>query len=312
MKKFFALLFLILFILSPAYAGEKVRIGVATFICRTDRARPEMMPNLTKVFRDVLSSSSENIEVVDKSEKNNASTPCKYMLLGALMDFEITHTAISKKLTNIEAKVVFETRLVDVERGNVLSLVSGTGFSEMKQDPTMFYGKSKEKYQEAFTKNIRDQEKMWNESYAAASSMVSEKICAFLFGEYPEISSITPNSTTSKKSAKKNSKSKTEKIIQGTVRINRGTASGVYPKTFYRIYFEGNEISDMNGNSLGHEKLNIAIAEVSKAGTDSSTAEVIAGFFENIREGDKAEQISREEAKSIIDSSDFSRIRVYN
>ena len=69
------------------------------------------------------------------------------------------------------------------------------------------------------------------------------------------------------------------------------------------------EIFDFNGASLGHEKLNIAIAEVSKVNSNFSIAEVKGGNLKNIRDGDKAEQITPDEAMLIIEHDNFIKDR---
>ena len=54
----------------------------------------------------------------------------------------------------------------------------------------------------------------------------------------------------------------------------------------------------------------VAVAEVSEVRENSCTANITAGAMSTIRNGDKAEQITKEEAQSIAKSNDFTRTRV--
>ena len=66
----------------------------------------------------------------------------------------------------------------------------------------------------------------------------------------------------------------------------------------------------MNGDSLGREKFTIAIAQVKNVQTSSCTAEIKGGKFNNIKNEDKAEQITAEEANAIIAQNDFTNSRI--
>ena len=103
---------------------------------------------------------------------------------------------------------------------------------------------------------------------------------------------------------------KSTKNILGTLKVDRGTLSGIQEGAVYRVYFDGDEVFDSNGQSLGYDKCTVAIAEVKEVRENFCTAEITAGVPNNIRTGDKAEQITEEEARSIIDNNDFTRTRL--
>ena len=98
-----------------------------------------------------------------------------------------------------------------------------------------------------------------------------------------------------------------KRVVLGSANLSYQAFSGIQRENI--CYIDGEEIFDINGTSLGHEKLNIAIAEVRDTAANFCNADVKAGYFNKIRTGDKAEQITEEEAQLIIDSNNFIRNR---
>lgn len=104
MKKFCALLSIVLLIciVAPLLAtAEPIRVGLIDFVSRTDMAEYDSyyLVKVNRIFKDVLSNSSSNIEVVaNKSSFSNIDdivnsgrlTGCKYVLLGALVGNDAT------------------------------------------------------------------------------------------------------------------------------------------------------------------------------------------------------------------------------
>ena len=107
----------------------------------------------------------------------------------------------------------------------------------------------------------------------AAASGTADKVSGFLAGEFPVI-------TYADKSG---------------VVINRGMKSGAIPGMLYRIYRDGAEMFDLNGNSLGRRTVNLAVVRVTLVNRKACTAEVLSNSG-SIRIGDKAEVISMPEA----------------
>ena len=292
-------------------SAEPIRLGVAEFVSRTSTADKELLQHVTEIFAEILSS-SQNIEVT-KSKKLGAlkavnaqsaaeagkNAGCQYVLLGAVMD-GVTKTDYNNPWKPvIEIESVLETRVIEVATGKMILSASGKGQVKYTQSTRILIGSKGVDAEMERLQNLQqaNQEK----SLTLAASMAAEKICASLAGEYPQISSFRKS-----KAGKKSAKGK----ILGTLRINRGLSAGIREGAFYRIYFDGGEVFDINGKSLGREKCTVAVAEVSELRENFCTANITAGVMNNIRNGDKAEQITKEEAQSITDSNDFTRTRV--
>ena len=325
MKKFsFVLLIIFLFVfsMSSSASAGKIRVGVADFVDKTNNRfyQPQIR---TDIFIETLGSSSNNLEAVGSKSFQalhgvtlenvaNTETGCQYIVLGDLTsyhaDMEGLSVASNAKKITYTISITVDTRLIETNTGKIILYASGTGNASHVYDKKEYSKLMSSK--KGHDENINKQIELGNKAWHSAFSMVSEKICAFLTGEYPEVSSVTVKVHNTKKSNNKKNKKAEEDISLGTLNINRGTSSGVYDGTFYKIFFEGEEVFDINGNSLGREKFNVAVAEVKSAKTDYSTASVTGGIFENIREGDKAEQITKGQAQLIIRNSDFVKNRL--
>ena len=310
MRKFLCVLAVFLAVSSSASAAP-IRLGVADFVSRTSTADRETLRHVTEIFTGILSS-SQNI-VVTESKKLGAlkavnaksaaeagkNAGCDYVILGAVMD-GVGKTDYSNPWKPIiEFEAALETRIIEVATGAMILSTPGKGFAKVSYSPRISMGsKGADKEMERLQNIINaNREK----SLTIAASMAAEKICSSLAGEYPQISSFRKS-----KAGKKSAGGK----ILGTLRINRGTSAGIQEGTFYRIYFDGEEVSDIGGESLGREKCTVAVAEVSEVRENSCTANITAGAVSTIRNGDKAEQITKEEAQSIAKSNDFTRTRV--
>ena len=311
MKKFLLVLS-VFFAVLPQAGAEPVRLGVAEFVSRTSMADKEMLQYVTDVFARILSSSL-NIEVTESrslgtlkavnaqvAAEAGKNAGCQYVLLGAVMDGTAAADYDNPLTPDFEIETVLETRIIEVETGKMILAAPGKGRAKFSYSPITSSFQSIQRL-------VHDNQE---KSLILAASMAAEKICASLAGDYPKISSVTKSKAgrnTKKSSA---SKSRSAKNTLGTVRINRGISAGIQEGTLYSIYFDGGEVSDLNGESLGREKCTVAVAEVKEVREHFCTAEITAGVLHNIREGDKAEQISGEEARSIIDSNSFTRTRM--
>ena len=328
MKKFCALLSIVLlayFLMPFSASAEPIRIGLTDFVSRTDMMGYDSyyLEKVNKVFKDALSNSSSNIEVVttkssfsdiDDIVNSGQSTGCRYVILGALMKNDTDYSQSTsgglffssiKIDTTTKQSIAIDVRIVDVSTGKIILSTSGTGIASYSASYNPVSAKDTKKFTEtAQEKHNANLEK----AMLSASSVAAEKVCAFLTGEYPKVSVIKGTDVKKNKGKKKSKKGETSSL--GSIKIDRGSSTGVIEDAFYRIFFEGEEVFDFNGNSLGHEKFNIAIAQVKSVQTNSCTADVKGGKFNNIRNEDKAEQISSEEAEAIISQNDFANSRV--
>ena len=300
MRKFTLLLMVflvLLFMLFSVSEATPIRVGVAEFVDKTDSISSVLLIPFTETFMKYLAESSNNIEVVSsksfqlyhtKADENYVSAGksehCEYLILGALVKYQGSSNTI-------------DVKLIEVKTGDIVLSVSGVG-----KAPNLDSTQKAVSFQE----QMEDFENSRNATLSSAASMAAEKICAYLTGEYPKVSSLQSVTQNKKKSKSKKSKDS----VLGTINIDKGTLSGIHENMFFKIFFEGEEVFDFNGSSLGHEKFNVAVAKVKKVRTDYCTAEVIGGIFTNIRNDDKAEQITEEEAMRIIADNDFSKNRL--
>ena len=259
MRKFLCVLAVFLALSSSASAAP-IRLGVADFVSRTSTADKETLRRVTEIFTGILSS-SQNIDITESKKlgalkavnaksaaeaRKNAG--CDYVLLGAVMDGATTTDYSNPWSPVAEFESSLETRINEVATGAMILSAPGKGhvkfsFSQFNANKMM--------------KTINDNQE---KSFIIAASMAAEKICSSLAGEYPQISSFRKS-----KAGKKSAGGK----ILGTLRINRGTSAGIQEGTFYRIYFDGEEVSDIGGESLGREKCTVAVAEVSEVRENS-------------------------------------------
>ena len=312
MRKFLFLCVLAVFLaVSSSAIAAPIRLGVADFVSRTSTADRETLRRVTEIFTGILSS-SQNIEVTESKKLGalkavNAQSAaeagknagCDYVLLGAVMDGANKTDYRNPWKPIIEFESALETRIIKVATGEMILSAPGKGFAKVSYSPRISMGSKGANAEMECLQNIihTTQEK----SLTIAASMSAEKICSSLAEEYPQISSFRKSKAGKKSAGKK---------ILGTLRINRGTSAGIQEGAFYRIYFDGEEVSDIGGESLGREKCTVAVAEVSEVRENSCTANITAGAMSTIRNGDKEEQITKEEAQSIADSNDFTRTRV--
>ena len=113
-------------------------------------------------------------------------------------------------------------------------------------------------------------------------------------------------------------------VSKNNIRINRGSTSSVNVGALYKVYQEGEELFDLNGQSLGKRIINLAILRVVNVSSEFSTVEVLDNrpvptktankksskqkkttnnndvrVPSLIREGDKIEAISLSEAENL-------------
>ena len=322
MKKILSAFILSIFILISGAEANPIRVGVADFVNRSSEHKSILTVEMTEIFMKILTSYSSNIEAaVSKSFQSTNSLTAesainagksegfKYIILGALMSEKVTGSTINKPgflystpIATVQTHTInIALRLIEVDTGKIILSVSGGGSGSLTRnikDQMKISGT-----EEGRRQTIEDFKNARKIAFSAASSMAAEKICVFLTGEYSEVTSVK---------AAPPARNKKKTSTPSTITINRGTSSGVSEKTFYRIFYEGQEIYDSNGKILDKEKFNIAVAEVTSVKTNSCIANITGGIASNIRKGDKAEQITPEEAQLIIDNNDFVQKRARN
>lgn len=332
-----SIIFLILLFISSSANGEHIRLGVADFVDRTGRNNngyPQRMTEITEVFTKILASSSEKIEVIgyenlqalDSMTTENATNAgrragCQYVVLGVLAKEEFERNYKNSKKGNLFFSyelpelqstmqiITLDTRIIDVKTGEIVLSISGQG-QALYDEIALSKKYSSAAFNEQKRNEMADEYgKIRKKALSSASAMIVEKLTAFFTNEYPLVTSIKSEPQRKGKKSKRKDK-KDDNTNLGTITIDRGTSSGVNEEVLYRIYIEGEEVFDFSGNSLGREKFNLAVAEVKEAKFSYCTAVITGGNVINIREGDKAEQITLEEAASIIERKDFVKNRL--
>lgn len=319
-RKNILLLVICMFLMSAfgAEASEQIRLGITPFVSKSSEIKANQVARINDIMIKILQA-SPSISVIERErfmtiarehsinlgsgEQNSAMklgqlAGCRYILLGSAT--QLTQRYISsKKATQFlldtfyddesesqEATATIEARLVDVTTGKVVLSFSKSG-SVLISD-----------------KARKSSSELTSFALEAAASRLGNKIREVLANEYSMIISINRNN----------------------IRINRGSASGVNIGALYRVYQEGEELFDLNGQSLGKKMINLAILRVTKVNDEFSTVEVLKDGRQvpqksdnkkssktkkvnnskntsilnlTIREGDKVEAISFSEAEKI-------------
>lgn len=266
-------IFICLFFLSTlnAEASEHIRLGIVPFLSRTSDVSAKQAAQVTDIITRCLNA-SQAISVIERERlitaaaenglvlsagtlnKDSAAkigqlSGCKYILLGSVTHLSQKYEQHSIRVSfmnyqnkNIqETTAALEARIIDTATGKVILSISKN--ASVIQE----LGKiNSDEYSLTFSK-IKLQ------AIEAAASRLCDKIREFLADEYAVIISID----------KKN------------IMINRGRTSGVNVGNLYRVYKEGDEILDLNGNSLGKKIINLAVIRVTNVQREFSTAEIL-------------------------------------
>ena len=191
----------------------------------------------------------------DAAMKIGELAGCQYILLGSITQITQRYLSSSQSYQFLldtyygdtnesqEATATLEARVIEVATGRVVLSFSQSGsatISDIKK--SVFSATGKHSKNELAARALE-----------AASSRLGDEIREVLVGESAIIISINKNN----------------------IRINRGSTSGVNVGAFYKVYQDGEELFDLNGNSLGKRVINLAIVRVKDVNSDFSSVEVL-------------------------------------
>ncbi|MDR0648529.1 MAG: hypothetical protein LBF92_04280 [Synergistaceae bacterium] len=208
---------------------------------------------------------------------------CQYMLFGSVTELSekasggvIPLGGIGIGTGNHQATAVIDVRVVDVATGEtVLSLSeSGTSSESSAAIATQWGG-----YAETQFGGLKGR------AIEAAVARLGNKLLEELGGEYDHVLSVSGN----------------------TVRVSGGQKAGVKNGDLFMVYVEGPEITDIDGTSLGRDRIPLAVIKVTSAQGEFSNCEVAAsgGKAANIQRGDRIEPISSKMSKDLVDRKVF-------
>ncbi|MDR2176012.1 MAG: hypothetical protein LBO82_08790 [Synergistaceae bacterium] len=291
---------------SEAADAEPVRLGVMGFASKTEKVSPQQAEIITDIFTRVLSNSKtiailerEQIEMIGSEQRLNASgltdmglaiqvgklAGCQYMLLGSVTELSekksggtipIFGLSGGIGITNHEAKATLEVRVIDVTTSEVVLALSESGTSSESATAIAIQG---------FSGGTAEIGGMEARAISAATTRLAHKIREELGSEYSNILSVDGKD----------------------VRINIGATSGVNAGDLYLVYGEGNEVHDIDGDSLGKEKINFAVLKVRMVHSGYSVCDIApgSGSSKTIARGDRIEPVSKERAKELSKQKAF-------
>lgn len=294
---------------SGAYAAitdEPVRLGVMKFLTRTEGVTEAQAAAVGDVFARMLTS-SKTITVIERDQLENIAgeiargqsgmitdetavqigkvAGCNYMLIGAVTRYE--HSASTTDLfifgwRKYYALATIDVRVVDVETTKVVLSLSESGTTTQKGTTLNFYGMN--------NKKDMDFKGMEAGAIADAASRLGFKLRETLTGESVQV--LEPG----------------KKEIVVSLGMNGGAQIG----GLYRVYTEGREIRDAEGNSLGREMNDIAVVKITKLQPEFSNAVIAAknaGNLSLVRRGDKIFPIAQDEMQAMIKNKVFPKSR---
>lgn len=308
-RKFFAVIcsfiLLLSFALQVEAADKKIRLGVMKFLGRAEGISDDQAAAVGDVFARMLTS-SKTITVIERDQLDAIASEhklavsgvmtdetaiqigkiagCQYMLLGA-----VTNLAKNQSSTNLwmfgtsknTAIATIDVRVVDVETSEVKLSLSETGTSSQKGTIFNFYGMTNEKLQ---------LQGMEAGAIADAASRLGLKVREALTGEYAQVLEAGSKEIT----------------------LSIGATGGAQVGKFFRVYVDGAEIFDADGNSLGHKMNDIAAVKIIDVQQDFSIAAAIdktTGNISLIHKGDKIYPITPEELQHLVKRKTFPKSR---
>jgi curli biogenesis system outer membrane secretion channel CsgG/TolA-binding protein len=290
---------------TPAPAADVIRVGVMEFVSKASGVSNQEADAIRDVFTRYLAN-SKTVAVIERerllssvgseikisvSGLIDADTAvqigrlagCQYMLFGSVTELSEKASAgviplgvVGISVGNREAIAVIDMRVVDVSTGEtVLSLSeSGSSSDSVTGIATQMGGFAETTFGGIKGRAIED-----------AVTRLGNKVLEELGGEYDHVLSVSGN----------------------TVRISGGQKSGVKKGDLFMVYFEGPEITDIDGTPLGKDRIPIAVIKVANAQSGFSDCEVATsgGKVANIQRGDRLESISSKMSKDLVDRKVF-------
>lgn len=286
-----AILLVLVFAANECYASEEVTLGVMPFLSRTSDFSRADASKISDMIAGILQE-VPGISVIDRKHIDAAMTRqdlktsggyanikagrlagCRYILFGTVTRIMIGTSSRGRSSTTFINNRAFATMFNAVKEsthhtasieGRLIDTETGIVVLSFKCSGSVSGENGKAEHDPIML------------AVKAAASGVADKAMGFLAGEYPMI-------TYADKSG---------------VVINRGSRSGAVLGMLYRIYQDGAEMFDLNGNSLGRKTVNLSVVRVTKVNSKACTAEVLSNS-KLISIGDKAEIISIPEAQKL-------------
>jgi TolA-binding protein len=289
----------------PAVAADVIRVGVMEFVSKAVGVSGQEADAIRDVFTRYLAN-SKTVAVIERERllssvgseiKIGASglvdpgmaveigrlAGCQYMLFGSVTELSEKASAGVIPLGGIgigtgshQATATIDVRVVDVATSEtVLSLSeSGTSSESTSGIATQWGG-----YVESTFGGLKGR------AIETAVARLGNRLLEELGGEYDHVLSVSGK----------------------TVRISGGQKSGVKNGDLFMVYVEGPEITDIDGTSLGRDRIPIAVIKVTSAQSEFSNCEVAAsgGKVGNIQRGDRIEAISSKMSKDLVDRKVF-------
>ncbi|MBQ7155741.1 MAG: hypothetical protein IJR85_09340 [Synergistaceae bacterium] len=309
MKAKFLCAVLALFVCScseAAITDGPVRLGVMKFLTRTEGVTETQAAAVGDVFARMLTN-SKTITVIERDQLENVAgeiargqsgmitdetavqigkiAGCNYMLIGAVTRYEHSTSATDLFIfgwRKYHALATIDVRVVDVETTKVVLSLSESGTTMQKGTTMNFYGMN--------DKKNMDFAGLEAGAVADAASRLGFKLREIMTGEYQQV--LEPGN---------------KDIV-----ISLGMSGGAQLGSLYRVYVDGREIHDADGNSLGHEMNDIAVVKISKLQPGFSTAVIAAkgaGNLGLVRKGDKIFPIAQDELQEMIKAKVFPKSR---
>ena len=310
MKRIFLFFVIFLLVLSTcntetAQAEGKIRLGVMKFLSRAEGVSGDQAAAVGDVFARMLTS-SQTLTVIERDQLNAIASEhklvmsgmiteesavqigkiagCQYMIIGSVTNLEKSESAVDVffvRNSKVSATATIDVRVVDVETTEVKLSLSETGTSLQEGSGLNFYGMNMDKL------NLKGVEAG---AIIDASSRLSLKVREALTGEYAQVLEADRKEVT----------------------LSVGSTGGAQNGSLFRVYVDGPEIRDAQGNSLGHKMNDIAVVKIVDVQRDFSIAEIAAknaGNINLVRRGDKIYPVTPTELQGLVKRKNFLKSR---
>ncbi|MDR3230933.1 MAG: hypothetical protein LBT65_05805 [Synergistaceae bacterium] len=285
-------------LLGRAEAADKMRIGVMGFQSKVESVSDKQAEIITDVFIRGLSN-SKSITIYEREQlesmvgreirlgMSGLIDPAtavevgrlggiQYILTGAVTELSQKVSGATIPLFGVgigggshQAKAVIDIRIIDTTTGEIKLALSETGTSTNSTTAIAFQGIG---FAETEFDGIQAR------AISDAVNRLSYEIRSTLAGESSYVVAISGKSYT----------------------IDVGAMTGAKEGALYLVYAEGRTVRGMNGESLGVEKLPLAVLKVTQAEGGHSVCSVAPpGRGDLVRRGDKIEPISPGDAKKL-------------
>ena len=304
--KFFSVLLSVFALIAvsafSACASDIVRVGVVRFDIRANGVSRQQADAITDEFARMLANSRsiavierERLDSIGQEHRLNMSglidsrtaveigrfAGLQYIITGAVTQFATSSSAqaflgIAAEAKE-EAKVTIDMRVIDVQTGEIVLALAETG-SATHNSSSFVLGS-------LASSGNKDSGHIQEAAISDAVSKLGNRLKEAVAGEYSQVLSAGGRD-----------------II-----ISLGATSGVKAGNLYKVYAEGEEIRDMQGNVIGRRVSPVAVVRVAEVQNDFSVSHVIdkGGNPSLIRRGDKIEPISSSDAKKLAKDKAF-------